>query len=69
MADERGREEIDEVRVVEARVPGGREYIVVVDGRPYDYMTLWRRPALTWNQMQDVAAGYREALTGYQLGG
>lgn len=66
MADERRRTPIDEVHVVEVRVPGTREYIVIVNGRPYDHMDLWRRPALTWAQMQDIADGYREALTHYE---
>ena len=41
----------------------GHTYFVYVDGRLYDSMSLRHGPRLTWAQMRDIEAGYREGLT------
>jgi hypothetical protein len=58
-----------DVRVVEDDLYGTPYvmYTVFVDGQQYATMTCDRRHGrrLTWSQMNDIADGYREALTGY----
>lgn len=46
------------------RVYGGRRaYTVEVDGKILDQFTA-TGPYLTWSQLDDIAAGYREAING-----
>lgn len=42
---------------------GGRAYTVEVDGKVLDSFTA-SGPYLTWSQLDDIAAGYREAING-----
>lgn len=53
-----------DVYLREAKTYGARpwHYQVWVDGRVFD--TFDSTTPLTWSQQWDVAAGYREALTG-----
>ncbi len=41
-------------------------YQVWVDGAVYDEFRAQFGPVLTWSQLADVAAGYREALSAVQ---
>ena len=46
------------------KIGGGRRaYMVEVDGKILDQFTA-TGPYLTWSQMDDIAAGYREAING-----
>ena len=54
---------------IDVYVTGGKmygtpycQYQVFADGELYSEFT-WNGPPLTWSQMDDVAAGYREGLS------
>lgn len=51
-----------DIYVTETSGAGITWYTVMVDGKPYDHMTLLKGPRLTFSQMDDIAQGYREGL-------
>lgn len=59
--------ELRDVYVAEAGGAGINRYVVMVDGKVYDELISSTGP-LTSAQQGDVAAGYRDALTGYTGG-
>lgn len=58
---------VRDVYVADNSYGGIYYYIVYVDGQPYDRMD--SSVSLTWSQQADIAAGYREALSYYEIPG